>query len=424
METVVMPKMSDMMTEGKILSWYKKPGDIVKKGEALAEVETEKVNIEIESYVSGVLLEIVIPAGNMAPVGEAIAYVGEPSEKKVVPAAKTAKQEAVAAAYMASTAASSSSGNSAKPAAPESLIPAEEPAGAARIKASPLARRLAEEYHINLADLRGTGPDGRIIRGDVEAAFAAQKSGVAQSALQAISAAGLIGEQDDILPLSNMRRVIARRLQESSQTAPHFYVTVTMEAGRMAALRAKLNAALEQKKDSLRISVNDIIVAAVAHNLAQHPEVNAYFLGDRIARKHDVHVGVAVALESGLIVPVVRNADKRSLSNLAREIRRLTDAARSNKLKPDEFSGGTFTVSNLGMLDVESFTAIINPPESAILAVGAVTATPVVENGAIVARDIMKMTLSSDHRAIDGAQAAYFMRDLKRLIETPDLLLL
>ncbi len=418
METVVMPKMSDMMTEGKILQWYKKPGDAVKKGEALAEVETEKVNIEIESYVSGVLLEIVIPEGNMAPVGEAIAYVGDPSEKTVVPAAKTAKQTAVAAAYMAST------GITEKTSAPETNIPAAVPAGSARIKASPLARRLAEEYHINLADLRGTGPDGRIIRGDVEAAFAAQKSAAPQMALQTISAAGLVAEQDVETPLSNMRRVIARRLQESAQTAPHFYVTMAMEAGRMLELRASLNTALEQKKDALRISVNDVIVAAVAHNLAQHPEVNAYFLGDRIVRKHDVNVGVAVALESGLIVPVVRNADKRSLSDLAREIRRLAEAARSNKLKPDEFSGGTFTVSNLGMLDVESFTAIINPPESAILAVGAVTATPVVENGAIVARDIIKMTLSSDHRAIDGAQAAYFMRDLKRLIENPDLLLL
>ena len=432
MNNVVMPKLSDMMEEGKILSWNKQVGDTIKKGDALAEVETEKVNMEIESFFSGTLLQILVPSGGTAPIGAPIALIGVANEQASAPV-----QSAPVAAPVQSPAAN---GRTAATTATLAPAPTVVPVTGGRIKASPLARRLAEEHQLDIAQIRGTGPDGRIIRDDVEAAIAATVATQQQPAAAATpepvaapqpqtvaavdSQSVSVAADDEIVPLSNMRRTIARRLQESMQTRPHFYVTMAMDATRLTELRQQLNASLESQGQSLRISYNDLVVMAVAHALTLHPEINVTFDNDRLLRHKSVHIGFAVALADGLIVPVVRDADKRSITDLAREVRRLADAARTNKLKLDEFQGNTFTISNLGMLDVESFTAIINPPAASILAVGAIVPTPAVWEGQVVVRQQIKMTLSSDHRAIDGALAAYFMRDVKRLIETPATLLL
>ena len=428
MNNVVMPKLSDMMEEGKILSWSKKVGDTIKKGDLIAEVETEKVNIEIESFYSGTLLEILVPAGTVAPVGGPIAVVGAANEVAAEPPKAAAPAPAATAPSPVAATSSTSNGHASvatmaqSPAQSAVYETADKPG---RLKSSPLARRLAEEHDINLTQLRGTGPEGRIVKDDVLAALAAGQVNtfdpvMSQPANQTVVTTGDV----EIIPLSNMRRTIAKRLQQSMQNTPHFYVTMAMNASRLAELRVQLNGALESQGQALRVSFNDLIVMAVARSLVMHPEINVTFDTDRLIRHKSVHIGVAVALESGLIVPVVRDANQRSITDLAREIRRLADAARNNKLRPDEFFGSTFTISNLGMIDVESFTAIINPPEAAILAVGAIVPTPVVVDNQIVIHQQIKMTLSSDHRAIDGAQAAYFMRDLKHLIETPATLLL
>jgi pyruvate dehydrogenase E2 component (dihydrolipoamide acetyltransferase) len=446
MNTVVMPKLSDMMTEGKILSWNKQAGDVVKKGEPLAEVETEKVNIEIESFFSGTLLKIIAPAGTSVPVGDPIALIGAPEELEKAQSGASQPAQAAPVTTQAAPAngrATTTSSAQAQPVQAQPVAPA-QPVGAtssaatggtsSRIKASPLARRLAEEHNLDINQIVGTGPDGRVIKDDIEAAIAAatatqpqpaQTQPAAATAAPAGASTSVVSTEDvEIVPLSNMRRTIARRLQESMQAMPHFYVTMAMDATQLVELRQQLNQALDAQGQPLRISYNDLVVLAVARALKMHPEINVTFDNDRILRHKSVHIGVAVALQEGLIAPVVRDADKRSITDLAREIRRLADAARSNKLPPQEFSGNTFTISNLGMLDVESFTAIINPPAAAILAVGAITPTPAVWEGQVVVRQQIKMTLSSDHRAIDGAQAAYFMRDLKHLVETPATLLL
>ncbi len=312
-----------------------------------------------------------------------------------------------------------------------------------RVFISPLARRLAEEHNLDYAKLQGTGPNGRIIKMDVEAAIAtpaittapiaAQPQPVAiaptlpfaetyvESKAEPEVATPVAASTDDVIeiPLTAMRRTIAKRLSQSMQTAPHFYVTTVIDTGKLAELRKQINEFAAKDITPIKVSFNDLIVKAVARTLVRMPEVNVSFAEDRLLQKKQVNVGVAVALEQGLIVPVVRNADQRSILDLARETRRLTEAARQGKLRPEDFSGGTFTVSNLGMFDVESFTAVINPPESAILAVGSITPTPVVVDGQVVVRDRMKVTLSSDHRAIDGAIVARFLQEVKRLLEEP-----
>ncbi|HKV86261.1 MAG TPA: dihydrolipoamide acetyltransferase family protein, partial [Ktedonobacterales bacterium] len=296
---------------------------------------------------------------------------------------------------------------------------ASAPATPERVFISPIARRIAAEHEIDITAIQGTGPNGRIIRDDVEAALAAQQTQApAFQAVQPI-AATTQGEEVRAVPLSNMRKTIARRLQQSMQTAPHFYLTVSVDATQLVALRASINDYAATQPQPLKVSVNDLIVKAVATAITRHPEVNVSFDNDRLLFKRRVNIGVAVALEQGLIVPVVRDADKRGVLDVARETKRLIDAARANKLKPEDFQGGTFSISNLGMYDIESFTAVINPPESAILAVGGIVPTPVVHESQVVVRDMMKMTLSIDHRALDGASAARFLQDLKRLLEQP-----
>jgi pyruvate dehydrogenase E2 component (dihydrolipoamide acetyltransferase) len=440
MKTVEMPKMGDTMEEGKILQWIKHEGDAVKKGESLAEVETDKVNIEIEAFATGILRKILIAEGESAPIGAPIAYIGAADEplpggaagnggngKAAQGPAKKGQGQAPASnsAVPASTAPSAVA---TAPAAASLVLPAAEPGG--RVFISPLARRLAEEHNIDYRQLRGTGPNGRIIKLDIESAL---KQGVPTAAASAVTAPAFtleaqpasidVGEVVEI-PLSNMRRTIAKRLAQSMQAAPHFYVTSVIDTGKLGELRAQINAYATTDPNPVKVSFNDLIIKAVAIALGRMPQVNVSFAEDKLIQKKQVHIGVAVALEQGLIVPVLHNADKLGILDIAREAKRLADAARTNKLRPDDLSGGTFSVSNLGSFGVDSFTAIINPPESAILAVGMITPTPAVVDGQVVVRERMKVTLSSDHRALDGAVAARFLQEVKRLLEEPFGLLL
>ncbi|MFL5653422.1 MAG: dihydrolipoamide acetyltransferase family protein [Ktedonobacteraceae bacterium] len=435
MKTVEMPKMGDSMEEGKILRWIKKEGEPVKKGEMLAEVETDKVNIEIEAFASGILRKIIVPEGTAAPVGSKIALIG-------------ASDEPLPGNLGENGAGVQTSANS-EPQVKD--VPSQVPVGVntlsssgittsgtqGRIFISPLARRLAAENHVDYATVQGTGPNGRIIKMDIEAALKRQPPAITPAPVPAAEPVMPLGAQpvpaapepalaaaidsNEVveIPLTAMRRTIARRLSQSMQTSPHFYVTSVIDTDKLAAFRQQINEYAANDPSPVKVSFNDLIVKAVAKALLRIPRVNVSFAEDRLLQKKQVHIGVAVALEQGLIVPIVRNADQRGILDIARETQRLAEAAREGKIRPEEFSGGTFTVSNLGMFDVDSFTAVINPPESAILAVGSITPTPAVVDGQVVVRNRMKVTLSSDHRAIDGAIAARFLQEVKRLLEEP-----
>ncbi|MGZ3676076.1 MAG: dihydrolipoamide acetyltransferase family protein [Ktedonobacterales bacterium] len=465
MQTVVMPKLGDTMEEGKILQWLKQEGDTVSKGDALAEIETEKVNIEVESFASGVLRKILVPAGSTVPVGAPIALTGEASEPlpadvagepataaeathaqgQANSAPEAVRPEPVAqpAATTAASAATQQAAATLQPltagtngytphvvngrSATGTSVAPTQTGTEGRVFISPIARRLAAEHHVNIDQVQGTGPGGRIIRDDIELALQRQQAApqpvapTPQPVYAPVPATAVTGGADDVEPvaLSQMRKTIARRLQQSMQTIPHFYVTMVIDTTRLGEMRESLNEYAAGLPQPIKVSFNDLVVKAVAMSLTRMPEVNASFDGEQLLLKKHVNIGVAVALEQGLIVPVVRDADKRSVLDIAQETRRLTEAARMGKLKPEEFQGGTFSVSNLGMFGVDEFTAIINPPESAILAVGAIVPTPVVRNAQVVVRDLMKVTLSVDHRALDGAVAARFLQELKRLLEQP-----
>jgi pyruvate dehydrogenase E2 component (dihydrolipoamide acetyltransferase) len=413
MQTVVMPKLGDTMEEGKILRWLKQEGDEVKKGDALAEIETEKVNIEVESFSAGTLRKILAPAGETLAVGAPIALVGAANEK--VPAeTETAK------ATPRTRADKEPSAREPGPPPPlealsmnGSAAPAGENGG--RIFISPVARHIASEHNLDISRIHGTGPGGRIIRSDIEDILARSPAGTEVAA----STPAATGVPVHEVPLTQMRKTIARRLQQSMQSAPHFYVTMTINTTRLNQLRDAVNEYAATLPAPLKVSLNDLIVKGVAQALTQRPEVNVSFDGEQLLFKQQINIGVAVALPEGLIVPVIHDADKRNVLDIARESHRLVEAARTGKLKPEDFSGGTFSVSNLGMYGVDEFTAIINPPESAILAVGASVPTPVVHEDQVVVRDQMKVTLSVDHRALDGATAARFLQSLKHLLEQP-----
>ena len=438
MKTVEMPKMGDTMEEGKILHWLVQEGDAVKKGDMLAEVETDKVNIEIESFFSGTLRKILVPEGESAPIGAGIAYIGSPDEPLPVEAGGNGKSAAAPAAPQvskqpAAEASAPAVPATAPPAAQASMATAPAPVAApaapggeagGRIFISPLARRFAEEHNVDYRQVRGTGPNGRIIKLDIEAALKQAPAAAAPVFVPELALAGVEAGEVLEIPLTTMRRTIAKRLTQSMQSAPHFYVTSVIDTGKLGELRKQINEYAASDPNPVRVSFNDLIIKAVAIALLRMPQVNVSFAEDKLIQKKQVHIGVAVALEQGLIVPVLHNADKRGILDIARESRRLAEAARTNKLRPEDLSGGTFTISNLGMFDVESFTAVINPPESAILAVGSITPTPAVVDGQVVVRDRMKVTLSSDHRALDGAVAARFLQEVKRLLEEPFGLLL
>ena len=436
MKTVEMPKMGDTMEEGKILRWIKQEGDPVHKGESLAEVETDKVNIEIESFASGVLRKILVPEGASAPIGAGIALIGAPDEP--LPASLSGNGSVKVAATKGMEKGAAASDGSGKilseakgdyRAEQESVQSPIDAGSKGRIFISPIARRIAEEHHLDYSQVEGTGPNGRIIKLDIEAALAQKLVTVAPSIpvqlpiLEAEPASIEAGEVTEI-PLTTMRRTIAKRLSQSMQNAPHYYVTNIIDTGKLADLRRQINVYAQNEPDPIKVSFNDLIVKAVAIALVRMPQVNVSFAEDRLIMKKQVHIGIAVAIEQGLIVPVLRNADQRRILSIARESQRLAELARTGKLRPEDFSGGTFTVSNLGMFDVDSFTAVINPPESAILAVGSIAPTPVVVDGQVVVRDRVKVTLSSDHRAIDGVTAARFLQEVKRLLEEPFGLLL
>ena len=400
---VVMPKLSEQMEAGKIIKWLKQEGDRVQSGDILAEVETDKADVEMEAFGAGVLRKILVPAGSQAPVGGLIGVIAEPGEDI---ASVVAQAGAGAPAPEAPAAAP------ARPAAPEAPAAVAAPAAAeapGRVKASPLARKIAAQSGVDLRLIEGSGPGGRVVRRDVEAATA----GAARPGVAAVPVAPGVEFEDR--PLSQMRAAIARRMPLSKAPVPHFYVTSEVAMDRAWALREELNGLEGQPK----ISVNDFVIRACALALLQHPGVNAMFQGESIRVFHRVHLGIAVALEDGLITPVLRDAHAKPLAQIALESRDLAERARVRKLRAAELSGATFSISNLGMFDVAEFSAIINPPEGAILAVGSVRTMPVVTDTGLGVGRRMMLTLSCDHRVMDGAMGARFLQDVKRLLEEP-----
>ena len=424
---VIMPKLSPTMEEGQISRWLKKEGDKVSMGEPLAEIDTDKATMEMQALANGVLRKILINEGQSAPLGQTIAVIGEPNEdiasllSEAPPPAKQEQaqpqeqpappqppppQAKAAAAASSSTAPRSVDNGQLRAAATDS----------ARMIVSPLAARMAAEAGIDLRSLQGSGPGGRIIKKDIEAAISQPKA--APSYPRAVEPGqipqiGASAYRDE--PASQIRQTIAKRLVTSLGPVPHFFLTTEIEMDRAAEMRKGINAL----DPDLKISINDIIIKVAAAALIQHPEVNASFQEKFVRYYEHADMGVAVAIEDGLITPVVRAADQKSLSQIATEVRELADRARSKRLKPEEYTGATFSISNLGMFGIDEFTAVINPPEGAILAVGAMTAKPVVRDNEIVIRQMMRLTMSCDHRVIDGATGAKFLQTFKKILENP-----
>ncbi len=437
---ILMPRLSDTMTEGVIADWHKKVGDTVKKGEVLADIETDKATMELESYKDGKLLHIGAQKGEKIAVNDLLAVIGDESRvdlQKVLSASKNKGVPGPVAAGGATAqpqqpaqtgqTAQADAANGAAPATGSLAVTAD-----GRIKASPLAKKLAAEKGIDISQVAGSGDNGRIVKKDVDnfvpgqaspaaasqsAAASQQPSATTAKSIVPAAPAGQVSFED--VPVSQMRKVIARRLSESKFTAPHFYVTMSIDMDRAVESRAKLN-----EVSPVKISFNDIVLKAVAVALKQHPAINSSWLGDKIRINHHVNIGVAVAIEDGLVVPVVRFADTKSLSQIAAEVKDLAQRAKARKLQPADWEGSTFTISNMGMFGVEEFTAIINTPDACILAISAIQQVPVVKNGAIVPGNVMKLTLSCDHRVVDGAVGSAFLQTLKSLLEEPLRILL
>jgi len=391
MAEVIMPKMGDAMVQGKIVAWRKKEGEPVQKGEPLVEIETDKVNVELEAEASGVLTRILAREGETVPVGQVIAYIDGPEVPPAAPSPPAA-EPAVSAAEPVQ-------------------VPSPE---AERIKASPLARRLAAQHGIDLTQVRGTGPGGRIVERDIEA-YLARRAAEAPPAPPPVEA-----EFEDV-EMPRMRRAIARTVVQSKQTIPHFYVTVEVDLARALALRRELEEAYGEEG---RVTVNDLALKATALALRNHPALRSQVLDDQTVRRfHRVHLGLMVATPDGLVTPVLRDADRLPLLQLAREARRLVEGAREKRLRQEKYTGAVFSVSNLGMYDVVNFVAIIPPNQAGILAIGRAQDRPVVREGQVVVRPILQMTVSVDHRLTDGVGAAEFLLEVKRLLENPILLL-
>ncbi len=402
-----MMALSPTMETGTLARWRKKEGDTVASGDVLCEVETDKATMDYESTSEGTLLKILLPEGGQAKVGDPIAIVGKPGEDISSLLAEGAKAPA------GMTAAGPKSARAAPPAAPSARA-----AGDGRLRSSPLARKIARARGIDLRSIRGSGPDGRIVKRDLETAAGAPAAG--PRAAPPLPAAALLqpGPGDEVIPVSRMRQVIARRLSESMYTAPHYYLTVAVGMDELLAARARMNEGRQKK-----ISVNAFLVALAARALARHPRVNSSWNGDTFLQHSSADIGLAVALPEGLITPVVRDCGRKGIAGIDAELVDLVDRARAGRLTPPEYAGATFTISNLGAAGIDEFTAIINPPGSAILAVGAVRKEPVVENDAVVVRQRMRVTLSCDHRVIDGAAGAAFLRELADMLEKPLLAL-
>ncbi|MBI3141357.1 MAG: pyruvate dehydrogenase complex dihydrolipoamide acetyltransferase [Bacteroidetes bacterium] len=411
-EVVKMRRMSDTMEEGVVVNWIAKVGDSLKIGDVLAEVETDKATMDFDSQVSGVLLHIEAKPGQTVPVGGIMCVIGKAGED-ISTALQAAKQ--AAAEGPDNTGAPEAEVNSPVPVENVNVLDKNDitnekagPENEGRIKASPLARKVASDSGIDLRQLKGSGEGGRIVKKDVE-----NYSPAANTARVAAVPYASSGAAQDV-PLSQMRKSIARRLSESKFSAPHFYLTRQLDMDRVVEARAAINEFLGAK-----VSYNDILIKAVAAALRANPKVNASWHGDFLRYHSDIHIGVATAIDEGLIVPVVKHADRKGIAAISTEVRELAQKAKDKKLQPEEFSGNTFTISNLGMFGIEQFTAIINPPDACILAVGAIVQQPVVKNGQMVVGNTMKVTLSCDHRVVDGAVGARFLQTLAQYLEEP-----
>jgi pyruvate dehydrogenase E2 component (dihydrolipoamide acetyltransferase) len=419
-EVVLMPRLSDTMTEGVIAGWQKNVGDSVKKGDVLADIETDKATMELESYKDGILLYQGANAGEKILVNDLLCVIGAAGTNvdAIVAAVKSGAGATAPAASNAAPAASPAVSSAPAANAPAPAAPAVQAVvNEGRIFASPLAKKMAEERGIDLKYVKGTGDNGRITKFDIDGYVPATAS--AASAPQAVTAAsapqvaaGVVSFEDQ--PVSQMRKTIARRLSESLFTAPHFYITMSIDMDAAVAARAKIN-----EVAPVKISFNDMVVKATALSLKQHPKINSSWLGDSIRTNHHINIGIAVAVDEGLLVPVVRFADTKTLSEIGVAVKGFAQKAKDKKLQPSDWEGSTFTISNLGMFGVDEFTAIINPPDACILAVGGIAQVPVVKNGQVVPGNVMKVTLSCDHRVVDGAAGAAFLQTLKSLLEEP-----
>ena len=424
-EVVYMPKLSDTMTEGVVAAWTKKVGDTVKAGEVLAEIETDKATMEFESFFDGVLLHIGVETGKAAPVNSVLAIIGQAGEDisaalasaaAGAPGATTSTPEPTPAPTpeVASAPAPVAAPVSAPTPAPVTAPVVAANNNADRVFASPLAKKLASERGIDIQAVAGTGENGRIVKRDVDHYVPYTP---ASKPAAAMSNTGQVSYYDE--PISQMRKTIARRLAESKFTAPHFYLTLDIDMSNAIATRKSLNSL-----DGVKVSFNDMVIKAVAMALRQHPTVNSAWMGDFIRRNEHVNIGVAVAVDEGLLVPVVRFADNKGLTQISAEVREFAQKAKDKKLQPSDWEGNTFTISNLGMFGIESFTAIVNPPDSCILAIGGIKEVPVVKNGQVVPGSVMKVTLSCDHRVVDGASGASFLQTFKTYMEQPAAMLL
>lgn len=405
-EVVTMPRLSDTMTDGVVAKWHKKVGDAVSEGDLLAEIETDKATMEFESFQEGVLLHIGVAEGGKAPVDSILAILGEKGEDvaailKEAEAAATPKEEEKQAAPKTEKVAANPPSKTMDAPAIKNTTVSVPSSNEGNTKASPLARKLAEERNINLTFLKGTGDGGRIVKRDIDN----YAGGTAPSV-----------ERYTEVPVSQMRSVIAQRLGESKFSAPHFYLTVEIDMGNAIDARQAINSV-----SPVKVSYNDMIVKATSMTLQQHPEVNSSWQGDTIRYNEHIHIGVAMAVEDGLLVPVVRFADSKRLSQISSEVKEYGARAKAKKLQPEDWQGNTFTISNLGMFNIEEFTAIINPPDACILAVGGIIEKPVVKNGQIVVGNTMKVTLSCDHRVVDGVVGSKFLATLKNYMENPVL---
>ena len=393
-EIIRMPKMSDTMEEGIISSWLKKVGDKVNSGDILAEVETDKATMELESYDDGILLHIGVKNGESVPVNDIIAIIGEKGEniKEILKEEETKEKET-------------------KEEETITIPEINDISKDKRLKASPLAKKIAEEKGINLTNIKGSGDGGRIIKKDIEENTEIIST---QNSTNIILPKTIGKESFDEVPISQMRKTISKRLSESKFSSPHFYITMEINMDNCIEGRKKINETSEVK-----ISFNDIIIKATAAALRKHPMINSSYLEDKLRTNHHIHIGVAVAVKDGLLVPIIKFADNKSLSHISLEVKNLANKAKNKNLQPSDWEGNTFTISNLGMFGIDEFTAIINPNDSCILAVGGIKNTPIIKNGEIVPGNLMKVTLSCDHRIVDGAMGSAFLQTLKELIEDP-----
>ena len=416
-----MPRLSDTMTEGVVAKWHVKIGDAITEGTLLAEIETDKATMDFEAFPGqeGTLLHIGVQEGQTSPVDTILAVIGAKGEDISALLAGGGAAPAAPAAEAAPAAAPAAAAPAAAPVA-EAPVAAPAPAAAstdARVKASPLAKSMAADKGVDLSTVQGSGEGGRIVKRDIESAASGASAPAPAAAAAAAVSYPSSGYQDT--PISQMRKTIAKRLSESKFTAPHFYLTMSVDMDAAIEARQALNATGDHK-----ISFNDLVVKAVSKALKKHPAVNSAWLGDVIRTNYDVHVGVAVAVEDGLLVPVIRHADAKSLTQISAEVKDFAQRAKTKKLQPADWEGNTFTISNLGMFGIDQFTAIVNPPDSCILAVGGIQAVPVVKNGQVVPGNIMKLTLSCDHRVVDGATGSAFLNSVKAFLESPVTMML